>query len=64
VIYTILEARTVKRLSKKIKDHYMVLKPGEIWMNVRIEHGQRVQIMAAPENTGPLYVGRSDIKLM
>jgi len=57
-IYTILEARTVTRLSRKIKEHYMRLEPGGNWMSVSVEQGQRITIIADQSNTGPVYAGR------
>jgi hypothetical protein len=53
----IIEAREVKRLSKKIKEHYYELKPGEFWY-VSVKDGQRVSIIADKNNTKSLFAGR------
>jgi hypothetical protein len=60
--YLIIEARSVKRLSKKVKKHYMILEPGG-WIDISIEPGCRVQILSSMSNTKPMYAGRSDQKI-
>jgi len=58
----ILEARDMKRLSKKIKTEYMPLIPGEAWMTHDNESGARITIIADENNTGTIYVGKKGKK--
>ncbi len=51
----VLEARNVKRLSKKIKTEFFILKPGEIWLTSY--NGERISITADKTNTSNLYIG-------
>ena len=58
----ILEARDMKRLSKKIKTEYMALAPGEAWMTYSNESGVRITIIADNNNTSTVYVGKKGKK--
>jgi hypothetical protein len=52
----VLEARLLKRCSKKVKTEYFLLAPGEHWSSTF--EGQRIWIINEKENTSNLYVGR------
>lgn len=54
----ILEARDIKRLSKKIKTEYMPLAPGESWMTYDDVSGARLTIICDKNNTSTIYVGK------
>ena len=56
----ILEGRAVKRLSKRIRQHYFELKPGENWRTTF--NGQSITIIAGSHNTQSLFAGRADQK--
>ena len=51
----ILEARIVKRPSKKVTTEYMPLAPGEAWFTSF--EGQRISIISDRCNRVTLYVG-------
>jgi len=52
----ILEYKTRKRRSRRVKEHFVRLNPGENWLATTPE-GQRVLIVAEGSNTGIIYVG-------
>ena len=54
----IIEAREVKRLSKKIKEYYFELKPGEYLLFTSVADGSEVAIIAGKNNTKSLFVGK------
>ena len=52
----IIEAREVKRLSKKIKEQYLELTPGQTWLTT--VNTEKVSIISDKENTKTIYIGR------
>jgi hypothetical protein len=52
----VIEGRVLKKLSKKVKEEYMSLAPGESWCPYF--EGQRFIIIADKDNTSNLYVGQ------
>ena len=53
----ILEAKSRKRISKKIKTEYFRLALGEVWLTSI--NGERISVIADKDNTQTIFVGQA-----
>lgn len=54
----VVEIRHVQRISKKVKEKYFPIKPGEFFETYRDGSGH-ILIIAEKHNTGIVYIGTS-----